>query len=80
MEIFLFICLAVDGRYLTSISALKKKKRNQADVEHKIQAKRKTLLSLLSIPSVIKTHVNNFTSFTLKKKSSLLVQLNEVTT
>ena len=26
MEIFLFICLSVDGRYLTSISALKKKK------------------------------------------------------
>ena len=53
MEIFLLICLAVDGRYLTSISAFKKKKKSGCDVQHKIQAKRETLLSLLSIPSAI---------------------------
>ena len=78
MEIFWFIRLSVDGRYLTSISALKKKKKSGWDLGYNSGGREggPFLLSLLSFPSAFKTRVNNFTYFT-SKKSSLQAQLNE---
>ena len=69
----LFVHLFISGWKIFNKHICIKKKKSGWDVEHKIQTKRETLLNLLSIPSAIKTHANNFTTLTSKKKKKNLV-------